>query len=62
MTMKCRHCGKEIENADNPFRPFCSERCKLIDLGNWIHGSYGIPIQNADENGKPAVRKDQAEE
>ncbi len=26
----------------NPFRPFCSERCKLIDLGNWLGGRYRI--------------------
>ena len=32
--VRCPNCGKEIVySTDNPFRPFCSERCKLIDLG-----------------------------
>ena len=28
---------------DLPTFPFCSERCRLVDLGRWIHGAYGIP-------------------
>jgi endogenous inhibitor of DNA gyrase (YacG/DUF329 family) len=29
--------------AENPAHPFCSGRCKLIDLGNWLDGAYRIP-------------------
>lgn len=29
--------------AANPWRPFCSERCRLIDLGNWAAESYRVP-------------------
>jgi uncharacterized protein len=29
--------------VDPVFRPFCSERCKLIDLGRWADGAYGVP-------------------
>lgn len=29
--------------ADDPFMPFCSDRCRLIDLGNWASGKYVIP-------------------
>lgn len=43
--MKCPTCDKETELADNPFRPFCSERCKTIDLGNWAGGRYRIPTK-----------------
>jgi len=50
MTVKCPRCGQETETAANPFRPFCSERCKLIDLGNWIRGAYRIPTRDADED------------
>ena len=40
----CPHCGKEIEwNSQNSYRPFCSERCKLIDLGQWANEGYRIP-------------------
>lgn len=30
-------------STDNPARPFCSERCRLIDLGQWADGSYHVP-------------------
>ncbi|HLH30050.1 MAG TPA: DNA gyrase inhibitor YacG, partial [Terriglobia bacterium] len=33
--LKCPTCKKETEYSGNPSRPFCSERCKLIDLGKW---------------------------
>ena len=44
-----------MESVGNPYRPFCCERCKLVDLGNWISGRYHIPVKNADEDedGKP---------
>jgi endogenous inhibitor of DNA gyrase (YacG/DUF329 family) len=41
--MKCPTCKKEIEHSGNPYRPFCSERCKLIDLGKWAGGEYRVP-------------------
>jgi endogenous inhibitor of DNA gyrase (YacG/DUF329 family) len=31
----------------NPYRPFCSERCKLIDLGAWANEEYRVPAENA---------------
>ncbi len=39
--MKCPICKKEVTLKD-PFMPFCSERCKLIDLGNWSDEKYVI--------------------
>jgi len=37
MQTRCPHCGKPaIFSSANSWRPFCSERCKLIDLGDWI--------------------------
>jgi endogenous inhibitor of DNA gyrase (YacG/DUF329 family) len=64
MTAKCPRCGKETENRHNPFRPFCSERCKLIDLGNWINGRYRIPVKDADddEDGESTLEKDSLKE
>jgi len=41
--MKCPTCGKPVEFKDNPFRPFCSERCKMIDLGRWVNEEYRVP-------------------
>lgn len=43
MKVKCPTCRKEHEyDIKSPWRPFCSERCKLIDLGQWASGSYVI--------------------
>lgn len=50
----CRHCKKETGKEGNPYWPFCSERCKIIDLGKWASGHYAIP-------GEP-VRKEKEEE
>ncbi|MHB1233085.1 MAG: DNA gyrase inhibitor YacG [Burkholderiales bacterium] len=39
----CPLCGKPSPyNPDNRYRPFCSERCKLIDLGQWASESYSV--------------------
>jgi len=47
--MKCPICKKEVF-SDSAFYPFCSERCKLIDLGNWASEKYVIstPVQPED--------------
>lgn len=42
MKFKCFRCGKLVEWEDNPFRPFCSERCKLADLDDWLEERYTI--------------------
>lgn len=44
--VRCPHCGKMKEYAGNEFRPFCSERCKLIDFGAWADGEYALPAEN----------------
>ena len=44
--VKCPTCGKEvIWSENNPWRPFCCERCKLIDLGDWANEKHRIPGQ-----------------
>jgi len=50
--VKCPSCGASAEWQGNAFRPFCSERCRLIDLGAWLGERYGIPgepIASADD-------------
>ena len=43
MKVTCPQCKKKtIYDKDNAFRPFCSERCKLIDLGAWANQEYVI--------------------
>lgn len=53
MKIKCPVCGKEAVWEGNPFRPFCSERCSLIDLGKWADEKYSIEA----EDGKGEVEK-----
>jgi len=41
--VNCPLCGKPAEwSPANPYRPFCSERCKRLDLGAWASGEYRI--------------------
>jgi len=45
----CPTCGKaNTWRTENTFRPFCSDRCKLIDLGEWANESRKIPGEPAD--------------
>ncbi len=48
--VKCPRCGGiSIYSAENPSRPFCSERCQLLDLGAWASEEYRVPTsQNQD--------------
>ena len=39
----CPTCNRQVQWQDNPFRPFCSERCKLLDLGKWVDEEYRVP-------------------
>ena len=42
--VKCPTCGKDVEWSDEQkWRPFCCERCRLIDLGEWANESHRIP-------------------
>ncbi|HZV82654.1 MAG TPA: DNA gyrase inhibitor YacG [Geobacteraceae bacterium] len=43
ISVKCPICKREVQWTDNPSRPFCSERCRLIDLGAWSSGDYRVP-------------------
>jgi uncharacterized protein len=48
--MKCPICKKTVDRSSE-FLPFCSERCKLIDLGNWASEKYVIstPIRPGED-------------
>ncbi len=58
--MKCPICQKNVELKDE-FMPFCSERCKTIDLGNWATGKYVISTPMKPEDLLETAR-DAAEE
>ena len=63
--MRCPTCGREVEYRDRsevPDRPFCSERCRLVDLGKWLSEEYRIsspleslpPTDDSPEERPPA--------
>ena len=53
--MRCPICGKSVTWEGNPFRPFCGERCKLLDLNNWLSERYRIsaPAEPRDTSDVP---------
>jgi endogenous inhibitor of DNA gyrase (YacG/DUF329 family) len=54
----CPQCGRlSYWSVENPFRPFCSERCKLIDLGQWATGAYRIPQEQSDAGGEEGAEE-----
>jgi endogenous inhibitor of DNA gyrase (YacG/DUF329 family) len=66
-TVKCPNCGATVPwTSASPYRPFCSQRCKLIDLGDWLTGTNHIPgtelgeepITHLNDGPKPANEDD----
>lgn len=43
--VKCPSCGRETKFEGNEFRPFCSERCKLLDFGAWADEKYALAAE-----------------
>lgn len=58
MTARCLSCKQEVlPRLENPFFPFCSRRCKAVDLGKWLGGEFRIADESADadEDGSLAM-------
>lgn len=50
-TIRCPGCGgPSVYSADNPYRPFCSARCKNHDLGAWASEGYAVPAPPPSED------------
>jgi uncharacterized protein len=46
--VKCPTCRRSVEwSPDSPYRPFCSDRCRLIDLGAWLTEQHKIPDESS---------------
>ncbi|CBW25518.1 conserved hypothetical protein [Halobacteriovorax marinus SJ] len=45
LEVKCPHCKKKFNYYEGEFRPFCSERCKMIDMGHWLNEGYTVPVK-----------------
>ncbi len=51
VTAPCPICKKAAQGREtNPHAPFCCERCKLVDLGNWLTDAYRIPDEETEPN------------
>lgn len=63
VTLRCPICKKVVKNTDADF-PFCSDRCRIIDLGKWASGSYVVsaPVTDADEPIRESNPEDSDEE
>ena len=52
--IRCPICDRQFDPAASPAMPFCSDRCRQIDLGRWLREVYSVPVQrNPDEEETP---------
>lgn len=54
VAVNCPICRTRVLWAGNPYRPFCSERCRLIDLGAWAEGKYSIEGPDLEDESLPS--------
>ena len=60
-TVQCPTCGRGVEwNEKSPWRPFCRERCRLIDLGAWASEQHAIPSDTAETEEKPKTSEEES--
>jgi len=50
LSSRCPTCRAEFDRSQTPAFPFCSERCRLIDLGNWLGETYRIPTRESPDD------------
>jgi endogenous inhibitor of DNA gyrase (YacG/DUF329 family) len=53
--VKCPTCKRTLEWSTSEYRPFCSERCRLIDLGAWLTEKNAIPGDASELNEEPGA-------
>lgn len=52
-SVRCPVCQKLFDSEQSPAMPFCSERCRLVDLGQWLDEKHGLPYEGPEEPGEP---------
>ena len=60
--VQCPICRSSVVFEESPFRPFCSERCKLIDLGAWAGEKYRITGESIEQDSLPEEKDSSGEE
>ena len=59
MQVACPICHKKVKWEGNAYRPFCSERCKLVDLEGWLSARYRVPVEEESLEGQDgAIEED----
>jgi endogenous inhibitor of DNA gyrase (YacG/DUF329 family) len=59
---RCPTCHEPIAWEGNPSRPFCSERCRLVDLGAWMTERYRVPGDETEDEKEPGGSDESGEE
>ena len=49
VTVRCPTCSKEFDHKQTSVMPFCSERCRQIDLARWLDERHGLPHEPKDD-------------
>ncbi|MBI3018298.1 MAG: DNA gyrase inhibitor YacG [Deltaproteobacteria bacterium] len=57
----CPACSKKVIWEENPYRPFCSERCRTIDLGDWASEKFKIPGEKVNPDNLPEEEQESSE-
>ena len=63
LKLRCPICKKAVKSGDSEF-PFCSDRCRTIDLGKWASGAYVIPspVEDGEEQIRESTPEDREED
>jgi endogenous inhibitor of DNA gyrase (YacG/DUF329 family) len=48
--LRCPVCRRSFNSEDSPSMPFCSDRCRQIDLGRWLDEGYSVPVERENED------------
>ncbi len=51
--VRCSVCGRLFDSDESEAMPFCSGRCKQLDLGRWLDEKYGLPYESEEEAPQP---------
>lgn len=58
LMVKCPTCNKKFNYYSSGTRPFCTERCKMVDLGKWLNEEYNIPVASTEGSDEDDVENE----
>ena len=62
MKARCPNCDRTFDSERSPAMPFCSERCRLIDLGEWLKEGRGLPYESEEGDIERLERPSESED